>query len=543
MSGVLVAAYLGVLVWLGWRTRRSSRDAAGYFAAGRGLGTPLLVLTLLASIMSGFTFVGGPALFSRIGVSSLWIVLSASFTGGLMGWLYSGLFHRMAVREHCLTVPDVLAVRFGGPSVARFAAAVIVVGSVAYLAVQVRALDRLLEGFALPGGVSAAPVCLAVLLLYSVLGGMRAGVVTDALQGLVMVGVALLCIYVPLQWEGGLRGFAADLMRSSPDLVSPWGTVGPGTALGWFFLFAVGSLGQPHVINRFLMVRDPGRTRWFPVLLALVMGVCTLVWVVAGGSMAVLAAQGRLAPADHPDQAVVQFLHHAAPSWLVPLFLVAAAAAVMSTADSFLTAAAAAVAHDLRWGDDSTRNEVVWARITTLLLVPIAALVAYAWEGLLAYLGVFSFGAFAAALTPVLTAGLYFRDITREAALASMGVGLFGVFFLHTLSAVGWTSAVPVELVAMAAAFLVLLLPVGKRRRGEAKREWGVGNLGSGKDDDYVVAGPHCPRAGLAPGGGWTMLRDAVPGQAHIGRPRPAFGKHRGDSRGAFLGSSFRGKA
>ncbi|GAB4238390.1 MAG: proline permease [Acidobacteriota bacterium] len=464
MSGVVVAGYLAILVWVGWRTRGASRDAAGFFAAGRGLGTSLLVLTLLASIMSGFTFVGGPALFARVGVSSLWIVLSASFTGGLMAWLYGGLFHRLAVQEGCLTVPDVLAVRFGGRDVARCAAAVTVVGSVAYLAVQVRALDRLLEGFGrLPGGMTVAHVCLAILVLYSWLGGMRAGVLTDALQGLVMVGVAALCVYVPWNWEGGVGGFARALTRTSPDLVSPWGTVGPGTALGWFFLFAVGSLGQPHVVNRFLMVRDPEKTRWFPVLLALVMGVCTLVWVVAGGSMAVLTAQGGLDPGRHPDEAVVRFLEHVAPSWLVPLFLVAAAAAVMSTADSFLTAAAAAVAHDLGWGARHPRGEVFWARITTLALVLVAAGVAYAWEGLLVHLGVFSFGAFAAALTPVLTAGLYLREVTRRAALVSMGVGFAGVFVLQGLTVVGRRTAVPPELLAMAAAFLVLLLPFGRR--------------------------------------------------------------------------------
>ncbi|MEJ2081512.1 MAG: hypothetical protein P8Y94_04915 [Acidobacteriota bacterium] len=90
------------------------------------------------------------------------------------------------------------------------------------------------------------------------------------------------------------------------------------TCLGWFFLFSVGSLGQPHVVNRLMMIRDLRVLKYFPLLLAITMMVCGLVWLGAGAGVRSLVLDGALPAPAEPDDAITLFFSRVAPGWLVP---------------------------------------------------------------------------------------------------------------------------------------------------------------------------------------------------------------------------------
>jgi hypothetical protein len=67
----------------------------------------------------------------------------------------------------------------------------------------------------------------------------------------------------------GRRGDGGDLPddpRLRPAFLGPWGHLTPLAALSFFFVFGLGSLGQPHVIHKFYMLRDPQRLKWYPLL-------------------------------------------------------------------------------------------------------------------------------------------------------------------------------------------------------------------------------------------------------------------------------------
>ena len=68
----------------------------------------------------------------------------------------------------------------------------VALGTVAYLGLQIQVLGVVLRAvFDLPGAVPAMAIGLVIVLVYSVLGGMIAGVYTDVLQGGLMVGAAV----------------------------------------------------------------------------------------------------------------------------------------------------------------------------------------------------------------------------------------------------------------------------------------------------------------------------------------------------------------
>lgn len=455
-------AYLLVLLAIGLYSLRASRDPGGYFLAGRSLGLVVAVLSTLASIMSGFVFVGGPGLFHRVGFGSLWIILSGSFTGALMCWVLAKPLFRISRRHGSLTLTEVLRNRFPGRWTALVTAIAIVIGVVGYLAVQLKAL-AVIASSALPFSSDAAVLtAVLVLVFYSAAGGNLAGVMTDVLQGVLMLWVSSFALVFAVQAWGDLPPLDS-LYGSLPEgWLGPWGTVGPAMALGWFLVFALGSMAQPHVINRFMMIRDLSVLRWFPLLLASGMLVCGMIWISAGFTVRMLNAAGTLAAPSHPDEALPLFLAAVTPAWFWPLAYVGVVAAIMSTADSFAGVGSACLARDLPqlvgW---RLRRPLAAGRIATVGLFSVAGFLAAGTDQLTAYLGVAAFGVFAACLGPVLILGLHWAGAGSVAAGVSVTGGLVAGLVLEWAVWSGrLTLPVPASLAALAVS-LNLLLWVG----------------------------------------------------------------------------------
>ena len=125
--------------------------------------------------------------------------------------------------------------------------------------------------------------------------------------------------------------------------------------------------------------------------------------------------QGRMAPLANPDDATPAFVLGFLPEALAGLVIAAVLAAIMSTADSLLNLGAAALARDLpralrREGstEPPERDELVAGRRATLVVALAAAACALLYDDLIALLGTFAFGTFAAAhdLVPAVRSAL-----------------------------------------------------------------------------------------------------------------------------------------
>jgi Na+/proline symporter len=107
----------------------------------------------------------------------------------------------------------------------------------------------------------------------------------------------------------------------------------------------------------------------------------------------------------------------------------------MSTVNSFMNIGAAALTHDLpRAFGRRVGNELRWGRAWTVVLSIAAVLLAQLPGALVAFLGIFGFGLFAATLVPSLAIGLNWTGATREGAVASIATGLALTLTLETLA-------------------------------------------------------------------------------------------------------------
>jgi Na+/proline symporter len=407
-----------------WATRRT-KTADDFFVAGRGVGLVPFAIAAMASTLSGFAFIGGPGLVYGIGMTAVFIILPAGVTNTLGAWVLGTRMHRLGRARGLLTVPDALAARYRSPAAQGLSAVAILAGVIGYVATNALALGVVIDALFATGLGPGIWIGTAVTLAYSVSGGILAGIYTDVFQGVVMAVASTAVFLVALDAGGGLPAITRTIEAADPALLGPWGTRGAMTALSFFFVFAVGSLGQPQIAHKYYMLRDLARLKWYPVLMTIAMLLAQLLFVGVGVAVKALVVRGEMAPLASPDDATPQFLLRFVPVVLSALVFAGVAAAIMSTVNSFLSIGAAALTHDLprALGREPIRQLTI-GRIWTVVIAVLAALLAQQAGLLVAFLGILGYGLFASTLVPALAIGLNWTGATREGALASIATGL-----------------------------------------------------------------------------------------------------------------------
>jgi len=415
---VTLVTLAGLVAW----SLRTVRDDEAYFVASRSAGPVIAGLAGTAAGISAFVFVGGPGLFATIGAASLWIVLSAPLTTALQCWVVGEPAAALARRRRTLTVPGLLAARFGGGSVRFLAALGIAAGAVSMIAVQARAAavlgPRLLD---VPGWTAAVAVT-AFTAAYTAAGGMRIGLPAEAGQGLLMGAAALAVTAAALAAAGGPGTAWRTVEAARPDMLTVWGDAGPLRCLGWFLLFGLGTCAQPHYVQKFLMLRDRAALRWLPMVGTVALAAVLAVWIGLGLAGTALEVSSRL-HLSAPDDLTPTLIRTVLPPWAGLATLVAVAAAIMSTATSLLNMAAAALVRDIPMALGHRPAGLLASRTATIGVAAAAVALALAWERPLALLGVLGWGTFTAALFAPLVLGLNWPGATRRGAVAALAAG------------------------------------------------------------------------------------------------------------------------
>ncbi|MBM3908640.1 MAG: sodium/proline symporter [Gemmatimonadetes bacterium] len=425
----VVVSLIGV-----WATRRT-KSASDYFIAGQGIGIVTLAIAAMASTLSGFAFIGGPGLVYSVGTGAVFLVLSASITNTMGAWVLAKRMRLLGEARGLITVPDAIAARFRSPAAQGLSAVAILVAVIGYMATNFLALGLVIDAMFGTGLTLGIWCAMLVTLSYTVAGGILAGVYTDLFEGLVKTAASVTVFYFVLKAGGGLAGISRAIAAVDAAFLGPWGKMPAITALSLFFVFGLGSLGQPHVAHKFYMLRDPRRLKWYPALMSVAMALTLLLYVGVGLAMRAKVASGVAPALVRADDATPAFVLGFTPSVVAGIVFAGVIAAGMSTVNSFMNIGAAALTHDLpRAFGRRVSDELRWGRAWTLFLSLLAVLVAQVSGTLVAFLGIFGYGLFAATLVPSLAIGLNWQGATREGAVASVATGLGLTLVFETLA-------------------------------------------------------------------------------------------------------------
>jgi sodium/proline symporter len=290
-----------------------------------------------------------------------------------------------------------------------------------------------------------------VLLFYVVLGGAHADILTDGVQGFMMLILAIVVIVLVLTGsgvDGGLSGLIDRLETQNSNLVQP---LNPESALthSWWsiiaVLFAHIPLGLlPHLGNKLWALKGVGDQRTF-IKLAFLFGL-TLGMMGLGGLLARgLLGDALLLEGANPNQALPLVFIELFPTWLAALVGVGILAAIMSTADGLVVSSSQIVANDLYRrsiaprlkkppSEDRLDQQVLTiSRVTTVFVLVIT--MGMAWTlmetniALIVWIGT---GGMMAAFAGPLVVGALWRGVTRAGAYTGLASGFVTFLILHT---------------------------------------------------------------------------------------------------------------
>jgi sodium/proline symporter len=255
---------------------------------------------------------------------------------------------------------------------------------------------------------------------------------------MIVVSVAI-CFYA-FNVAGGVGEVTATLRAESADLAAPFGALPTMTIVCWVLLFAVGAAGQPQLLTKFLMIRDAKQLRWGALTAGLAY-MCTMFLVVGVGLTALaLSLRGEFPDLSGPDQALPAFLTEYTAPVFAGLVMAAILSAIMSTGDAFVNLGAAAIVRDIpRALGREVESELKWSRIAVAGLLIVSVLFSMYLDTLVALLGVFGWGTFAAAIFPAVVIGLVWRGATRQGALVSIVLSILVNFVLEIGARYGFT--------------------------------------------------------------------------------------------------------
>ncbi len=419
---LLYFAIVAVIATIATRKTKNERD---FFVAGAGVGLWTLAIAKMAASLSGFSFVGGPGLVYTIGLAGVFIILPGALSNALGAWVLAKKLRLLGEARGLLTVPAAIGARYRSPAAQGLAAMGILIAVIGYMATNLLALGIVIDAIFGTGLTAGIWIGTSIILAYSVAGGILAGIYTDVFQGSVMALSSIMVVVFALRAGGGMTHISQTIMNADAKFLGPWGSAGPITALSFFFVFSVGSMGQPNVIHKFYMLKDPRQLKWYLLLMSIALITAQLIYIAIGIATKALVTAGSLEPLAKADQATPMFLLHAAPVLVAGLVFSGVAAAIMATVNSFMNAGAAALTLDLPMAfGKKLDNELRWGRITTVVLAIIAAGVAQVSGTLVAFLGIFGWGLFASTIAPALAIGLNWDGATRAGAIASISTGL-----------------------------------------------------------------------------------------------------------------------
>ena len=429
-----IAVYMVFCIAVGLWAMRRTHSSSDFFIAGRSLGPIVVSLAIFSSTLSGFGFVGGPGLVYSLGVSSFWMIILAT-TGYALGFfLVAKRIRMLAELRDAITLPDIVAARYKSQAVRFMVALTIVLGVMGYLATQILAMavvmKSLLSGtdmFADVSLVTCVAVSSAVLVFYCVTGGIIASVYTDVVQGAIMMIAGVLILITAVQvFDGGFTEATSVILQDDSEAMMPFGAAGLIASLGWAFIFGIGVAGQPHLVTKMMMNRSIADNRTILPLSVLGYAMAALLWVSIGVVMRALVIDGQAEPLSAPDQAAPFFLSVFASPILAGIVFAGLFAAIMSTADAFLNVGTAAIIHDMprAFGATEIKNELLKARVVTVILALLAAGIALVSDTLVALLGAIGWATFAAAIFPVLAIGLNWKGATKYGAIVAVASSL-----------------------------------------------------------------------------------------------------------------------
>lgn len=297
-----------------------------FYTGGRGMGSLVVALMVAAGLCSAGTFLGCPGLAYSVGLASALVLFAQSFMNfhvlGQIGKKIGIIARRINAQSYL----DLLVSRYNHNIVIGILGVLAVIGFTgSYVVGQFVGGARLFESMTGQPYILGLVLFAGVVLIITVLGGIKGVAIAIVVQGIVMTVAVLALLIGSLAYIGPLENAYKTLISIKPALVTPW-TWTPMYSLSMWVVFGVVFVGLPHGVIAALTYKST-KAMHKAIIIG---GIFVVIWTVS------LVLIGNLARTVFPDlkvadQIIPTMAIKVLPSWLAGLTLAGVAGAIQST--------------------------------------------------------------------------------------------------------------------------------------------------------------------------------------------------------------------
>ncbi|WGE31475.1 sodium/pantothenate symporter [Actinobacillus genomosp. 2] len=443
-----------------YRKRQGGSFLSEYYVGSRSMSGFVLAMTTAATYVGASSFIGGPGAAYKYGLG--WVLLAMIQVPAVLLALgaLGKKFALLARKYNAVTINDLLLARYQNKFVVWISGFALLLSFFAMMTVQFIGAGRLLET-TLGVPYQTAVIIFAVTVgIYTFIGGFRAVVLTDTIQGLVMLVGTFLLLGGVIYATGGIENAVNTLETINPQLIQPYGIderpLDFTFMTSFWVLVCFGLIGLPQLAVRSMAYKDSASLHK-----ALVIGTLVVSLLMFGMHLAGVLGRAVIPDLKIPDQVIPTLMIQVLPPLVAGIFLAAPMAAIMSSIDSLLIQSSSTLIKDLYLAvkPEAVDNEAKLKLFSTMTILTFAVLLVFAAlnpPDMLIWLNLLSLGGLEATFLWVIVLGLYWKKANAAGAISSMLAGLISyvIFTSFKISIFSFHAIVP-SLVIGLLAFLI----------------------------------------------------------------------------------------
>lgn len=361
-----IVAYFAIMFGIGFYYFRKVKTADDYLIGGWNMGFWPIVGTIISTFCGAAVFIGWVGMGYNVGISGyIKFALMAVIFSIILIQVFAGPLRR----QKLYTMADLFSERFGSkvgilPSVMSA-----FIYSVPTLALQMVGMATIWTTIFGISTQSAILLSFALILGFTILGGLPGTIITDAIQAvIIIVGIIILAV-ASVNFAGGPSTMIAN---ADPALLAPFGAEGAGEVL----LYAL-SVGPFYIL---------WQSTWQRIFASksvkVAKSACTVGFIIVGFIVVMPFIIGMAArqyiPADIASDMIFAYVtRQLLPPYLGGIIYVGLLAALMTGADSFILQGSSNLTNDLYRrliNPNATNKQLMFVSRVTVVIISVLGL-------------------------------------------------------------------------------------------------------------------------------------------------------------------------
>ncbi|MFP4573840.1 MAG: sodium:solute symporter [Desulfobacterales bacterium] len=429
MENLIVFVYLAAVLAIGLLAGRNISNMREFAVAGKSYGAMVIFATLSASFIGGGFSMGNAERVFLIGITNIIALWGFSLKEILVARYIAP---RMGKYPDAVSVGDIMNSHYGKTAQV-FSGIFGFILCAGILGAQVGAIGYVFNLFLGIDRIWGILIGCGIVITYATVGGMRAVIWTDVFQFIVLAVGIPLTLYFGIQHAGGLSSVKEAIPAGHLTLPGqPKALVG---LLSLFLTFLLGETLVPPYLQRLLI----GRNQKEVSRGTLYSGLFSIPFFAVTGLIGIVAL--ALNPELNPNLAMPFVMQQALPPLIQGIVTGAMIAIIMSSADSFLNAAAISFSNDivkpLRKKPVLHATGLKLARLVTLAVGVLAVVFAISIESVLDIL-IYSYNFWAPIILVPLVLAVLGLQASRIRFLCGAAAGIAAVIIWSYLLKKPW---------------------------------------------------------------------------------------------------------